>query len=130
MALTLKQLREKADLKLTEFWTALSAKQDLYFQKHGKYFQLLVTPGVVDGVDSVFTVTRPSDEKHVVDVDFEFKSPVPFSISVDEWKNKEGAVYSATVIVEVLDGRKFTRTHHSNGDDTGWEEIDLTNVKI
>lgn len=120
--MTLNQLRTKADTKLTEFWQLLSAKQDNYFAKHGKYFQLLVTDPVVDGADTTFQVRKPNDEKHAVDVDFEFNSPVPFAISVDEWVGKTIG-YSATATVELPNGRKFTRTHYNNGDDTGWSEV-------
>lgn len=121
--MNLKQLRDKANTKLTEFWRLLEAKQDRYFAKHGKYFQLLVTSPVVDGADTTFELRKPNDEKHFVDVDFEFNSPVPFQISVDEWVNKGGAGYSATATVELPDGRKFTRTHSNDGADTDWNEV-------
>ena len=121
--MTLKQLRDKANAKLTEFWQLLSARQDAYHAKHGKYFQLLVTDRVVDGADTTFVVRKPNDEKHAVDVDFEFNSPVPFQISVDEWVNKGGAGYSATATIELPNGRKFTRTRHSDNTDTNWNEV-------
>ena len=121
--MTLTQLRNKADTKLVEFWDLLLPKQEAYFAKHGKYFQLLVTNPVADGADTVWEIRKPNDEKHAVDVDFAFNSPIPFSISVDEWVDKTGAGYSATATVELLDGRKFTRTHHNNGVDSGWSEV-------
>lgn len=43
---TLQQIRDKADVVLANFWQALTIKQDAYFAKHGKYFQLLVTNSV------------------------------------------------------------------------------------
>jgi hypothetical protein len=125
---TLKQIRDKADAKLTEFWQLLSAKQDAYFAKHGKYFQLLVTSDVVDGVDTVFEVRKPNDEKNVVDVDFEFNSPIPFQIKVDEWVGWRTTGYSATAIVQLVTGEKYRRTHHSNGEDSGWALIAETNI--
>ena len=106
--MTLTQLRNKADAKLLEFWDALIVKQEKYFLKHGKCFQLIVTSPVVDGADTTFVVTKPNDEKHPVDVDFEFNSPIPFQISVDEWVG-DSAGFRMTVVVELLDGRKFTR---------------------
>jgi hypothetical protein len=121
--MTLTQLRNKANAVLTDFWLLLKQKQEAYHAKHGKYFQLLITDRVVDGVDTVFEVRKPNDELHAVDVDFEFNSPVPFSISVDEWVGQAGVGYSATATVELPDGRKFTRTRHSDNTDTDWYEV-------
>jgi hypothetical protein len=121
--MTLTQLRNKANAVLTDFWLLLKQKQEAYHVKHGKYFQLLITDRVVDGVDTVFEVRKPNDELHAVDVDFEFNSPVPFSISVDEWVGSGGVGYSATATVELPDGRKFTRTRHSDNTDTDWYEV-------
>lgn len=121
--MTLTQLRDKANIVLTNFWQLLVQKQEAYHAKHGKYFQLLVTDRVVDGVDTTFEVRKPNDELHPVDVDFEFNSPVPFQIQVDEWGRYEARGYSATATVELPDGRKFTRTRHSDNTDTDWYEV-------
>ena len=122
---TLAQIRTKADAKLVDFWTLLQQKQDTYFAKNGKYFQLLVSPEtkVVDGVDTTYEVRKPSDERFVFDVNFEWSTTIPFQISVDEWVHKEDAGYSATVWIELLNGRVFMRTRHNNSDDTGWYEF-------
>ena len=107
--MTLNQLKTKANTKLGEFWNLLLPKQEAYFLKHNKFFQLLVTSPVVDGADTTFVVTKPNDEKHPIDVDFEFNSPIPFAISVDEWVGKT-AGFSITATVELPDGRVFTRS--------------------
>jgi len=122
---TLAQIRTKADAKLAEFWPILQAKQDAYFAKHGKYFQLLVSPTVtvVDGVDTDFGVRHPTDEPH--QIDFGFASQVPFQIEVHEWVNGGDRGYKAIVTVELLDGRIFTRNRDSNQVDSGWSEIIL-----
>lgn len=120
---TLTQIRNKANSVLTTFWSALQPKQTNYFNKHGKYFQLLITNPVVDGVDTTFEVRKPNDEKHVLDVDFTFDSPIPFQISVDEWLGPNGVGYSATATVELLDGRKFRRSRNSDNEDTSWYEV-------
>lgn len=121
--MTLKQLREKADAKLSEFWILLQTKQDAYFAKNGKYFQLLVTDPVVDGVDTIWELRTPSDEKRAIDVDFQFNSPIPFQIQVDEWVGEGNDIgYKATATVELLDGRIFKRSRDSNQIDTGWFE--------
>ena len=121
--MTLGQLRDKANIVLTDFWQLLVAKQDAYHAKHGKYFQLLITDPVVDGADTTFVLRKPNDEQHLLDVDFEFNSPVPFQISVDEWVSPDGVGFSATATVELPDGRKFTRTRHSDNTDTDWYEV-------
>ena len=121
--MTLKQLREKADAKLSEFWILLQTKQDAYFAKNGKYFQLLVTDPVVDGVDTIWELRTPSDEKRAIDVNFQFNSPVPFQIQVDEWVGEGNDIgYKAIATVELLDGRIFKRSRDSNQIDTGWFE--------
>jgi len=107
--MTLTELRNKADAKLLEFWDALIVKQEKYYLKHNKFFQLLVTDPVVDGADTTWELRTPNDEKHAIDVDFSFNSPVPFSISVDEWVGGDTG-FSATATVELPDGRKFTRS--------------------
>lgn len=120
--MTLTQLRNKANVVLANFWAELQTKQNAYFAKHGKYFQLLITDDVVDGVDTTFIVRKPNDELHAIDVDFTFNSPVPFSISVDEWVG-ETRGYSATATVQLPDGRKFRRSRDINNVDSGWYEV-------
>jgi len=120
--MTLTELKNKADAKLAEFWQLLQAKQDAYFAKHGKYFQLLVTDPVVDGVDTTWELRTPHDEKHAVDVDFNFNSPVPFQIAVDEWVGHDKG-YTAIATVELPDGRKFRRSRNSKQEDSGWNEV-------
>lgn len=121
--MTLNQLKTKANAKLTDFWQALQVRQDAYFAKHGKYFQLLISDPVVDGVDTTWVLRTPSDEQHALDVGFEFNSPIPFSISVDEWVSKDAQGYSATATVELPDGRRFSRTRQHTGEDTDWQEV-------
>ena len=107
--MTLQQLKTKANSKLSEFWDLLLPKQEAYFLKYNKCFQLLVTDPVVDGVDTTWEIRKPNDELHAVDVDFEFNSPVPFSISVDEWVG-ESTGFSVTATVELPNGKKYTRS--------------------
>ena len=122
---TLKQIKDKADAQLVKFWKVLQSRQDTYFVKHGKYFQLLVSPSntVIDGVDTDYTQRVPSDEKYIVDRDFSFAEKVPFQIVVDEWVGKGDDIgYKATVYVELPDGRIFTRSRDSKQIDSGWHE--------
>ena len=107
--MTLNQLKTKANAKLVDFCDALQPKQEKYVLKHDKCFQLLATNPVVDGVDTTWEIRKPNDELHAIDVDFEFNSPVPFKISVDEWVGKTVG-FSITATIELPDGRKFTRS--------------------
>lgn len=121
---TLQQIRTKANNVLATFWTNLVDRQVVYHTKHGKYFQLLVTNSVVDGVDTTFEVRKPNDELHPLDVDFTFDSPIPFQISVDEFVAPDSQGFSATATVELLDGRKFSRTReYPSNNDTDWVEV-------
>jgi hypothetical protein len=82
--MTLNELRTKADTKLGEFWTALVSKQEAYFTKHGHYFQLETSPGIlpVDGADTDFAMIHPHDATFTVDADFLFHTKIPFQIRV------------------------------------------------
>lgn len=106
--MTLNQLKTKANSKLSDFWDLLLPKQETYFLKNRKFFQLLVTSPVVDGEDTTWEIKHPNDEKYLIDVDFSFNSPVPFSISVDEWVGSTIG-FSITATVELPDGRIFSR---------------------
>lgn len=123
--MTLQELQTKANAKLATFWSLLQTKQDAYFAKHGKYFQLIVSPtnAVIDGLDSDFVATSPSDEVHQIDVDFAFAEKIPFQIRVDEWVGPSGKGYKATVLVKIPDGRIFSRNRDSDNNDSGWFEV-------
>lgn len=122
--MTLTELRNKADTVLAQFWTALKTRQNAYYAKHGKYFQLLISPtyGVVDGVDTDFIVRHPSDVKALADINLSFSSKVPFQIHIDEWVGPQGNGYSATVWVELTNGDRYTRSRNSDNVDSGWSK--------
>lgn len=124
--MTLLELKNKADPILANFWSALTQKQDTYFAKHGKYFQLLITPNtsVVDGVDSDFTVRKPSDELHVIDVNFTWATKIPFQIEVHEWLGKDTVGYEA-VVTAVVGGNKYQRRRDSANNDSSWFKVTI-----
>jgi len=124
--MTLAELRDKADAKLVQFWQLLTTKQDAYFAKHGKYFQLLVSPtdSVVDGVDSDFTVRHPSDEPYQVDVDFPWTDKIPFQIEVHEWVGDDKG-YTAYVTIELPNGDIYKRSRNSRNEDSGWYKYEV-----
>jgi len=117
---TLTQIRNKANDKLATLWPALVSREDAYFAKHGKYFQLMVTGEVVDGVDTPLQVIPAPDEQHLEDVDTTLNDTIPFQLYVDEHVAPEGNGFSLTAIVTLLNGDKYLRRRNSYGDDTGW----------
>lgn len=106
---TLTQIRNKANTVLLTLWDKLAVRQEAYRLKNDKYFQLLATAPVVDGADTVLTVTHPSDEHYQTDVQFNFDSPYPFQVTVDEWGNDTERGFKMTAVIELLDGRRFQR---------------------
>lgn len=131
MALTLTQLRDKADAKLAVFWQELQKKQGAYYAKHGKYFQLLVSPenSVIDGLDSDFTLRKPTDEVYKKDVDFAWTEKIPFQIEVHEWVGPNGNVgYKAIVWIQLPNGTIYTRSRDSDSNDSGWGKYELNIV--
>lgn len=113
--MTLAQLKTKANAKLVPFWQMLIDKQPKYFLKYGKFFQLLVTPKVVDGVDTGFSLILPPHEQHVIDVDFPWTDTLPFQISVLEWVG-ETRGFSATATVELPNGDIYKRTRSATAE--------------
>jgi hypothetical protein len=107
--MNLQQLKTKANTKLSEFWDVLIVRQEAYFLLHDNYFQLLITSPVVDGVDTTFVLTHPSDEAYQLDVNFSFNSPLPFQIQIDTWGSEKEKGFRATATIELLDGRRFMR---------------------
>lgn len=105
--MTLLELRTKADSVLNTIWTALANRQEQYRTKNNKYFQLLASAVVVDGVDTVLEISHPSDEAYLSDVQFSFGSPVPFQIRVDEFGDDGALGFSARAIIELPNGNRY-----------------------
>lgn len=124
--MTLKQLKSKADTRLLELWNALAARQEVYRLKNDKYFQLVATATVVDGEDTVLKINHPSDERFKTDVQMSFASPVPFQLIVDEWGNDTEKGFKFTAIVELPDGRRFTRSRSLTDTRTKTQDYDNT----
>lgn len=126
--MTLAELQTKANTVLADFWSALKTREDAYFVKHGRYFQLLASPAIVvsDGTDSTFTTSLPAYEVDSADIAFTYSSPVPFRIAVHQWvdpkNNRVG--YTGMVFVKLLDGRVFWRKRNNFNEDTGWSELE------
>lgn len=121
--MTLNELRNKANAKLATFWSALRARQDSYFVKHGKYFQLLAGSALtLDGADTTFSVVPPSDEPHIVDIDTSWSDTVPFQIEVHEWVGPNSRGYTGIVTIN-HEGTLYQRARNSDAEDTGWVEL-------
>jgi hypothetical protein len=124
---TLQEVRDKANAKLATFWGALQTREDAYFAKHGKYFQLLVGSTLTqDGADTTFSVVSPSDEAHLVDIDTSWSDTVPFQIEVHEWGGGyAGTGYKAIATIKHND-TLYRRERDSNQVDTNWYEFNIT----
>jgi hypothetical protein len=118
---TLAQVRDKANAKLTTFWSALQTRQNAYFTKHGKYFQLLAGSDLtLDGADTTFSVVSPSDEVHTIDIDYAWSDTVPFRIEIHEWLGGfAGTGYRGVVTVN-HEGTLYRRERDSDNVDSGW----------
>lgn len=118
---TLIQIRDKANAKLTTFWSALQIRQDAYFAKHGKYFQLLAGSDLtLDGMNTDFMVRPPSDEKFVIDIDTAWSDTVPFKIEVHEWVGANSGVGYIAIVTINYQGTLYRRTRTSTGIDSNW----------
>lgn len=125
-ARNLNQLQQNADAKLAQFWQVLTEKQNNYYQKHGEYFQLLVSPvsstTIKEGTDDIFITRHPSDGKFLADIQFSWADTVPFQIEVHAYDGPNGKGYLAVVTVYYND-RIFRRERDNLNNDTGWYEV-------
>ena len=114
--MTLAELQTKANAKLADFWTLLQTKQEVFFLKHGRYFQLITSPPneVIDGADSAFSLTHPSDESFTVDVDFPWADLIPFQIEVSPYQGPTGSGYTAIATVKLPNGKVYRRSRTYN----------------
>lgn len=120
---TLAQVRTKANDKLATLWSALQTRENAYFTKHGKYFQLLAGSDLtLDGADTPFSVVSPSDEVHAVDIDYAWSDTVPFKIEVHEWVKDADRGYRGVVTIN-YQGTLYRRERDSNGVDSNWYKV-------
>ena len=126
MALTLKQLRDKANARLTPFFKEVSDKQDAYFAKHGKYFQKLITNQPKDEEEVDWSDNAPADEKHSKDAELATAGgKLPFAIKIDEFVGPDNtAGWSMTCTVKLSDDTMYRRKRDNEGNDTNWELYD------
>lgn len=118
------KIQRKSDKVLDKFWKSLQLKQELYYKKNGKYFQLLLSPDVklVDGDEKDFEFRPPSDKALDVDMQFPQLEKLPFQVRVHEWVGQEQSGYRA-VLNQDINGVEYTRDLDSDGNDSGWLEV-------
>jgi len=126
--MTLTQLRNKANTVLTSFWTELASREEVYFAKHGRYFQLLASPDTIvdDGADSTFQTKLAAYEDKIADIQLAFASAIPFQIQVHQLTG--GEVGYMGIVQITHNGKTYRRDRYSDGKDTGW--IDITDDKL
>lgn len=123
MPLTLVQLRDKANARLTAIWPAIVAKQNAYFATHGKYFQKIITNQPQDEEELLWQDNAPNDEKFPADSVLVIDGGgLPFAIRIDEWVG-ETVGWSATVNVKLANGDVYTRTRDYLNNDTNWSLV-------
>lgn len=118
---TLQEVRDKADAILANLWVELRNKEIAYFNKHGRYFQLLITPEVtvIDGTDSDLSVRPSPFEQYLEDVTLNWASKIPFQIEVHEFPDG----FTGIVTVEV-NGEKYTRQQSfGNNVNRAWTKV-------
>lgn len=124
---TLVQIRNKVDTFLADLWVnTILPKEEVYFAKHGRYAQILVSPvtRVADDATAVFTKRPPSDESFAADFEFTLAAPIPAQIEIHAHVGPLGAGFVAHVYVEVL-GKLYHRAkaHGQHGSDVAWHEV-------
>lgn len=118
----LQQLIDKSNTSLNLFEKELAVAQDEYFAKHGKYFQLLVSPEtkVVDGTDSDFVKRNPPHESKPQDTAITFSQKMPFNIEVHEWVGPKDKGYITIASFMTTEGLIYQRVKDTDKNDTGW----------
>ena len=122
---TLKQIRDKADAKLADWWPGFVAKQEVYRAKHDTYFGFNWTPvlNVINGADTDFgELQRPSRKHHASDIVFPTSEKMPYQMQVIRHHGKDHG-YTATVRVHLLNGDSYTRSRNNLNKDTGWSKV-------
>jgi len=73
--MTLAEVQSACNAKIGLLWPSFQVLQNDYFQKHGKYFQVLKNGGGIDGTETQFSIRTPVDEKHESDIDKSVETP-------------------------------------------------------
>ena len=94
---TLAETKTAADTVFDALWTKLVTAEDSYSTKRSKYFQLLSTNDVPEGLDAIFAKRNPSDEKFSSDVVLAFATKLPFRIEVFSREEASGTGFTAHV---------------------------------
>lgn len=121
---TPKQVRDKANPILADFWTKLVTVQEKYKAKYGHYFDLQISPSgfVLDGTDSDFEIIPAPLEKHLNDLAIGYSGRVPFQIKVSTNTKTDGTHwFVATAIIKVNGDEYFIRKDSiGETDSNGW----------
>ena len=130
---TLAQVKSKANPLLLNLKGKIDTWEDRFYAKHGRYFQLLVTPStkVQDGADVDLVVRHPSDvvAPHEIELDVQWGQKYPFQIEVQT--HQLGDVWDYTIRVQIeVNGITYERQVSKNGlaPTYNWRRLDEENV--
>ncbi len=119
--MTLAEVQSACNAKIGLLWPSFQVLQNGYFQKHGKYFQVLKNGGGIDGTETQFSIRTPVDEKYESDIDKSVALTVPCEVEVHEWQRNGDTEAGYMVILSLyFKGKQYRREMYSNGRDTGW----------
>ncbi len=120
--------RARSDAMLNGLWNSIQARENAYFNKHGRYFQGLLTPRTVRNTDGAPDLTRrPTDQAESwADAGFVLPASVPASIEIHVYDGPLGKGYTAILHYKV-GGKEFTKARSMGPESArrthGWKEV-------
>lgn len=124
---TLSLLRTRIDTWLTARWPTITARQDLYFQNNGKYWQGLITHSIPPSHTTVQDNdivpdnynSKPTDQNESwKDVFPAFETiPFPCQLQCDVYSGPKGKGYVVTIRV-IHNGNTYIRSQNVGPEDS------------
>ncbi len=120
--------RARADAMLNGLWNHIQARQNVYFNKHGRYFQGLLTPRNVRNTDGPTDLgRRPHDQAESwADAGFVLPVSVPASLEIHVYDGPLGHGYTA-ILHYKSGGKRFTKASsvgpEASHRNHGWREV-------
>ena len=124
--MTLQQIRTRVDNFLADVWVnRIVPKQEIFFSRHGRYAQVLVSPEVIpiDGGDDTFVYRTPSDEQFF-DFEFTIDTPIHAQLEIHNHDSGNEHGFTAHVYVQVNDKIYHRAKNYLFGsEDIPWHEV-------
>ncbi len=80
--MTLQELQQTADTAMSSIWDTFTAKQNTYYQNHGRYFGLWATSEAIpeEGVSLNASINIDPREEHPEEYNFVLPAQLPFQL--------------------------------------------------